>query len=407
VNLMRDLKERGVTLSQLGEAINIDADLKAKGTSTTDIASFVAELEEEKVGVRDFILLFREWHEAGLTPVGARSVLGYKAQLEEAGIDIDILSHIAEATKKLGTPAQVLEAIAKYGDLKELDKEAQAKRKELATMATEMASCSQKLQEVQDKTVAIQEALATYRRLEGIGFNEKALGELAKAAENYGTPGKVLRAVIRFGNLSNLKATDDELRNKVKQKRQMVKSLDEQYQHLKEPIEMCKTLLKRRFGLSVLSLINRTALKYGEPTEILKAIEAYGQLKEIEKKTKEANSELVEIRSKIQRLEEVETKYNARNKVILDQFEALNAKAIEVGRLAGSVQEQLKGDTMARGLLLLLHNPSSVSYENSFPLVIVLLKAIIIWSITNKSKLRYASTIQRNLEEVSGSLGGS
>ena len=170
---------------------------------------------------------------------------------------------------------------------------------------------------------------------------------------------------------------------------------------------MCKTLLKRRFGLSVLSLINRTALKYGEPTEILKAIEAYGQLKEIEKKTKEANSELVEIRSKIQRLEEVETKYNARNKVILDQFEALNAKAIEVGRLAGSVQEQLKGDTMARGLLLLLHNPSSVSYENSFPLVIVLLKAIIIWSITNKSKLRYASTIQRNLEEVSGSLGGS
>ena len=251
------------------------------------------------------------------------------------------------------------------------------------------------------------EALATYRRLETIGFDERALDELAKAAEKYGTPRKVLRAINKFVDLTKIKTTDDELRNKVKKKRAMAKSLDEQYSHLKEPIEMCKRLLKRKFGLRALYLINRTAWRYGEPTEVMKAIEAYGALKEIKKETDQAKTVLAEIKGKVEVENETYAEYNARNKAMLDQLEALEAKAIEVGRIVGGVQEQLKGDTLARDLLLLLRNPSSASYEDSLPLVLVLLRGIAIWAVMNKSKFSYPSRIDRNLQEVLGSLGGS
>jgi len=98
---------------------------------------------------------------------------------------------------------------------------------------------------------------------------------------------------------------------------------------------------------------------------------------------------------------------NARNITMLDQFEALNAKAIEVGRQVGAVQEQTKKDIGARAILKLLQNPSSVSYEEYCPLVLVLLKATSVWVNTNKSKFSFPSLIDKNLEGLIGYLGGS
>ncbi len=98
---------------------------------------------------------------------------------------------------------------------------------------------------------------------------------------------------------------------------------------------------------------------------------------------------------------------NARNITILDQFEALNAKAIEVGRQVGAMQEQIRKDTMARDLLILLQNPSSASYEEYLPLILVLLKSISIWANMNKSKFSYYILLDKNLEEAVRHLGGS
>ncbi len=98
---------------------------------------------------------------------------------------------------------------------------------------------------------------------------------------------------------------------------------------------------------------------------------------------------------------------NARNIIILDQFEALNAKAIEVGRQVGAMQEQLKKDTMARDLLILLQNPSSASYGEYLPLILVLIKSISIWANMNKSEFSYYFLLDKNLEEAVRHLGGS
>jgi len=414
VAFMQDLKERGATLSQLSETVNVNAQLQQLGTSPTEIAKFIQQLTEENIDVPALVLLLRDWHEAGLTPIDVQSVLSYKAQLENGGFDIQILLQIAEAAGKFGSPPEVIEAVAKYGGLGELDEELQAKQKDLETKAAEMGSrnqeldaASHKLEEARNETAAMEKTLATYRRLEAIGFDEKGLGELAKATEKYGTPPKVLRALNRFVDLTKLKATYDELRNKVKQKRQLVKNLDEQYSHLKEPIEMCKTLLKRKFGLNALSLINQTAWRYSEPTEVMKAIEAYGQLKEIKKQINQAETDLAEIKGKIEVLKETHAEYNARTNTILEQFETLNAKAIEVGRTVGSVEQQLKKDTLASNILNLMQNPVSAGYEQYLPLVLVMVKSISVWATINRSKFRFHSLVDKNLQDLAGYLGGS
>jgi hypothetical protein len=154
-------------------------------------------------------------------------------------------------------------------------------------------------------------------------------------------------------------------------------------------------------------LINRTAWRYGEPTEVMKAIEAYGALKEIEKKTVQAKNDLAKIEGMVKGLEETYTKYDARNSTILEQFETLNAKAIEVGRAVGNVEQQLKKDTLARDILTLLQTPAAADYEQYSPLVLVMVKSISIWATINKSKFRYSSLVDKSLQELAGYLGGS
>lgn len=413
-SFMEDLKRKETNVSQLREAIDFKTQLEQMGTSPGEIASFVSELEKEKLDVPAFVLLSRDWHEAGLAPADAQTALSYKAQLEKAGLDIGSISQIAKAAGKFGSPGEVLGAVAKYGNLDELDQEVQNRQKQIDTQASEMESrtqeidaAEQKMQEVQNKITAMEKTLATYQGLKNIGFDEKTLAELATAAEKYTTPRNVLSAINHFSDLSKIKAADNELRNKVKQKRAMVKGLDEQYAHLKEPIELCKMLLKRRFGLAALSLINRTAWRYGEPTEIMKAIEAYGALKEIQKKTAQAKVELFEMEGKIDVQKEAYADYKARNKEILDQFEVLNAKAIEVGVTVGRVQEQLKDGALARSLVKLLQNPGSASYEEHAPIVLVLLKDIAVWAAMNKNKFSFPSLVDKDLQELIRYLGGS
>jgi len=430
VGFVKELKERGTTLSQLSETVKLNSQLERMGTSTNEIAGFVQELNQEKIETPAFVSLFRNWHKVELTPADAQAAVTYKAQLEDAGFDIQALFEIAEAAGKFGSPREVLGAVAKYATLgeldeelqtkqegldkevktrrEELDKELRAKRKELDSLTSEieshrqeLATASQKLEEIRNETATIVEALATCKRLEAIGFDEKALQELAKAADKYGGPRKVLAGVNSFGDLSGIKAASEEMQGKLQQQRATLKDLEEKYSHLKSAIGMCQKLMQdHKFGIDAITTILATAKMYGDPVKVLKAVESYGKRKAIDEETQQ-------LEARIEQLKKTESQYESRNKVILGQFEELNVKALEVGRTVGAVEEKLKGNTMARDLLILLQNPTSASYEESLPLVIVLLRGITIWALMNKNKFRYPFLVDRNLQEVLGNLAGS
>jgi len=414
VAFMQELKDKKTTLAQLSEATRLDSQLGRMGTSSTEVAGFLQELKEDNIDARAFVSLFHDWHRAGLTAGDVSSALNYKRQLEEAGLGIQALAQIGEAAAKFGSPAGVLEALAKYGSLGELDQRLETKQGELETLAgeidgrhRELDAAANRLQGVRKEIADAEDMLATYRRLAGLGFNEGALAQLAEATQKYGRPRQVLAALNRFGKLSDIKAAHEQLRDRVEQERTKLKTLQAEHSHLREPIELVKRLLKRRFGLRALSLINATARRYGEPTEVLKAIEAYGKLTEVEQKISQANAELIQTQARIQKLKEVEAEYEARNAAILRQLEELNAKAIEVGRQVGAVEALIAKDGRVRDILSLLQDPISVGYEESLPLVLVLLNSISTWAKVNADHFRYPALINSGLQQAIGNLVGT
>jgi hypothetical protein len=350
-------------------------------------------------------------------------LLEYAGELGKLGLDIERLRQLQHTLREIGAKHGLKgkEVTNKFfDDLKDYDAsigfelELITKRGQLNTLAGEMESRSReldtagkRLEGVQRQAAELRKELATYQRLEGIGFNGKALGELEKAGKKYGTPRKVLIALNRFAGLSDIKTATEDMKGKLKQEKADIEAMEKKHLHLKSTIEMCEDLLGRKFSLQAITLIRATATKYGEAVDVIKAIEAYGSLKEIEKKINQANTELLETEAKIQRQKEVEAEYQTRIRATLEQFEALNAKAIEVGCAVGTVQEQSKKDTMARDLLNRLQNPLSASYEEYLPLALVLLKSISVWANINKDKFRFPSLIDKNLEELTRYLGGS
>jgi predicted nucleic acid-binding Zn-ribbon protein len=343
VSFMEDLKRKGTSVGQLKEAIDLRTQLEQMGSSLGEIADFLKQLKGEDISASAFVSLLRDWHEAGLKSGDALSVLSYKSQLEQAGLDIDTMSHIAEAAGKFGGSAEVLEAVVRYGNLVALDQEAHKRQQKLDAQAAEMESRSReidatdkKLVEVQNEIAAKEKALATYERLKAMGFDEKTLGALSKAAKKFGTPHQVLEAVNRFVDLAKIKANGDELREKAVR----------------------------------------------------------------------AKAELAGIERKVQGSKETYTEYAARNKAMLDQFEALNAKAIEVGRKVGNVEQQLKKYTSARDILDLLQNPVSAGYEQSLPLILIMVKSIGAWATVNQNKFKYYNLVLNNLQELMRYLGG-
>ena len=408
VGFVRDLKEKGTTLNQLTEATKINSQLEQMGTSPNEVAGFVQELKKENIDAPAFVSLFRDWHKVELTPADAQSAVSYKAQLEDAGFDIEALFEIAEAAGKFGSPREVLKTVAKYGNLGQLDEELGTKREEVGTLASEIESSSQelaaareRLEGLQKETVAVEEALATYRRLEAIGFDEKALQELAKATDKCGGPRKVLADVNSFGDLSQIKTASEEMQGKLQQQRATLKELEERHSHLKSAIEMCQKLLQdHKFGLDAITSILATAKIYGDPIKVLKAMESYG-------KRKAMDEEARQLEARIEQLKKTGSQYESRNKAILDQFEALNVRALEVGRTLGSVEEQLKENTRARDILNLLQNPMAASYEDYAPLVLVLVWGIKVWVNENKSRFSLSYRIDEGLNALAKNLGGS
>lgn len=408
VSFMKQLKEKQITLGQLSETISVSAELEAKDTSPSEIAGFLRELAAGGVDVPVLVSVLRDWHRAGLTPMDAQLALGYRAQLEDAGFDINALTHVAEAARKLGSPSEVLEAVAKYGNLAEQDHELQNKRGELEALTDGIKQRSQKLdalgkrlEGLQNEVATVEKALETYRRLQAIGFDEKTLDRLASAADKYGGAREVLTAVNSFDSFSEIRAASEEIRSKLRQQKTALKGLEDKYSHLDSAIDMCQKLFREyRFGLDGITALLAVAKIHGDPVRVLKAVEAYGQIKAM-------GEEAQQLEAKIEQLKRIEAQYESKNEAILGQFEALNAKAIEVGRMVGGIQEQMKRDPMAGELLDFLRSPASVSYERSAPLVLVMLRVIAVWAAINKNKFNYPSLVDKNLQEAIRLLGGS
>lgn len=415
IALMNSLDDKKVDLEQVAQTIKLSAELNSLGISFKEIAALNSKLKEEDIDLTAFISTFRKWDKAGLTPVDAQSVLKCKAQLDRAGINIEGLSQVAEAAGKFGGVNHIMEAIDKYGSIETLNNTLQTKQGELKALDAEInngnkkvINAGQELEKVKTETADIKNELAVYKKIKAIGFDEKALGELKKAADKYGGPGAVLNAINSFTAVSDIKASLVNVESKVKKQEEENEHLKNKYSHLQAAVDICQKLMEDyKLSPDAIAAILSTARKFGKPGDIFKALEAYGKIEAVNEDYTKMMLAVIKIEAEVEELKKTQEQYEAKTRISLNQFEALNAKAIEVGRAVGIAEEQIKKNSGAREILSLLQNPAAVAYEDSLSLVHVLLKSIRLWAIMNKNKFSAFSPLENNLESALRQLGGT
>lgn len=402
---------------RIRELSEVQAKLDQAGLKLDSLDQRVKEAEGSLAPLEDRRKILKEQIKTLETRVAEKSeLIKQVGALEKFGFDEERLRQLHDALGEIGAKhglkgkeaaSKFFEYLKDYEAIVGAELQLKGLHTQIETRSLELDMAEKKLEKARDEMADVRKALASYERLVSMGFDEKALGEMEKAGKKYGTPQKVLVALNRFASLSDIKTAIEDMKGKLKQEKADVEAMEKKHLHLKSIIEMCEDLSGRKFSLQAITLIRATATKYGEAVDVMKAIEAYGSLKEIEKKISQARTELVETQAKIQRQKELEAEYQARIGATLEQFDALNAKAIDVGRQAGVVQEQIKKDTLARDVLNLVQNPTSAGYEDCLPLVLVLLNSIRLWTDTNKNQFAYFALLDRDLKGALGNIGGS
>ena len=378
----------------------------------------------------------------------ARALSEVQASLDQAGLRLNQLDReVSEADKAIQ---------AKTHDLALLEEKENTLKKQTEVLESNLEQQSAPLERLQE--------------LDKLGFGEERLKVLTTTLAQMGTKRGLKRdeAVNTFfaelkdydaiqGFTQELQRLETVIRTKTLEAERFqaeANNLSRRHEDLSEAITAVKSLIKHGVKAEQIVAWNGIVSKFGGPEDLQNKLGQYKSMSELLNARKEEAEayglRLTKVQSQVETLEKEKAKIEAAIDALkvagvkelkamteatekqlkavaasgireaqvvgqearkgLDnlfaQLDTLGEKAIEVGTTVGSVQEQLKKDTLARDILNLLQNPVSAGYEEYSPLVLVLLKCISVWANINKSRFSFPSLIDKNLQEVVGYLGG-
>jgi chromosome segregation ATPase len=305
MELLGELVARGMTLEEVERALSVRKGLETRGVSVDDVSSFLDDIKKSKIDMKDMLRVYWETKNSGLTLERLTALRDYRSQLETAGINVDSLSTISEASKGYGGLDKVMEALKTYGGLLSLTREANdledrkvKLQKSIEKLSADVASLEKRKQQIHD-------ALSTYEKLKNQGFDENLLVSLKASSEKYGGARGVLDAVNAYATLTALQETVSETQRNLTNLESEMKNANAEHSLLTTAIGMSKDLLyKHNFSVSAIVDIYNLAKKYGKPPEVLGAVTEYGEMKAIETENKRLSAtrdELEERNAEIQR----------------------------------------------------------------------------------------------------------
>ena len=84
----------GITLKDVEVAVSMKADLDAKGVGFEDVSTLLEEAKRSKVNIKDLLHMHRGLKDSGLSITQLSEALSYKAGLEEAGFTLESLKEL-------------------------------------------------------------------------------------------------------------------------------------------------------------------------------------------------------------------------------------------------------------------------------------------------------------------------
>ncbi|MCP8311498.1 MAG: hypothetical protein L6M37_00910 [Candidatus Methylarchaceae archaeon HK02M1] len=324
INLLTQLVNMNLSLEDVQSSISINSDLVAKGLRVEDVSSLLEEAKKTKVDVKDIIHTYKDIKDSGLTLTQLGEALSYKSDLEKAGFTLDNLKTIHKASKTYGGYNKVLEAVNTFGSLKTIQADVKNLESNKEKLDSKVNKLNSEIKDLKEKKSLIEGFLNLHKELEDLGFDEATLRKLKTSADNFGGVKEVLEAVNTYTNLAELQSKVDDLKKKSIDLESDLKKVQADYAHLQTVIAMCDALLyKYKFSISAITDIYDTAKEYGEPIEVLKAIGRYGEQKTIEKEIERLSSEKGELEVRVRELNSQVQKLRASSEELKNTAEGL------------------------------------------------------------------------------------
>ena len=232
-----------------------------------------------------------------------RQLLAFKQSLDKMGINSRRLTTLVESIEKHGDFETAMDSINACGNLQTLQfaiKKAQVEKQELGAI---VESLTDQIKELQDSKRVIEEPIKLYKELETEGYNRTALERIRESSEKYGDPRQVLDAINQYADIGALAEAIKEEKRKAEVAQAERTKLVSDYAHLAQVTAICEKLLQVGFSVSAIQQIHDIASKYGEPIEILRAIDAYGKLHDLETDIQNALMTRASLRAQVDELQ--------------------------------------------------------------------------------------------------------
>ena len=155
----------------------------------------------------------------------------------------------------------------------------------------------------------IKNALAYKAGLESSGFTFDALPKLSEASKAYGGFAKVMEAMDSYGGLESLRAEAKKvasekakLEREVENLKKDVKDLEGRRAAADEALKTYEELRKVGFEFGTLQKLREASSKYSGVEEVLAAVNAYGNLKDLEEALSKLSKEKADVEAEVNRL---------------------------------------------------------------------------------------------------------
>ncbi len=319
VKLLSQMVDMDLSLNEVESAIKLKATLDERGISFENVSSLLETARKSKVGVRELVQTHNDLTDSGISLTQLDEALSYKSELEETGFTLDNLTQIYKTSKTYGGHDRVLEALNTYGSQRTIETKVRKISSEKTKLEKQVTRLKSGVKELEKRKTLVEETLKLYGKLKSIGFDEAVLKQLKASTDKYAGVKGVLEAVNKYTNLATIIYDMDRLHKNRSNVTSELKSLQAEHAHRQTVINICDHLLyKLNFSVPAITDIYRTAKKYGEPIEVINAIEKYGDLRALKKNIVELSSKKGELEAMNKELTQQANELRALSRELID-----------------------------------------------------------------------------------------
>jgi hypothetical protein len=195
VAAFKDLIEQGLSLGDVEAILSTTKQLECQKVDAGEFISIVAVLAAASVDPNVVLQWRNQMMQSGLTFAQLKQALEFSSQLAALGFTTATLPAVVKLAGNFGDANKVLEAVATYGSLNNINAEIDTTGENLKKIETEVASASVKLQATTAKVSEQAEELEALAKVRKLGYSQNVLTEMTTLTAKQGGVKSVFKAL--------------------------------------------------------------------------------------------------------------------------------------------------------------------------------------------------------------------